>query len=132
LYEVRSLGELAERVARKPRSFGFIEVNRANFSSALRWLSDARQRFAEARFAALLEIELVEPALANRRHDRQDVANALLEAGAVTVTDSPRRLHQILLLAERHGVLAALAVTPSRSGQTLVEWAQTLLPWQER
>jgi hypothetical protein len=55
----------------------------------------------------------------------------LLEAGAVGVADSPRHLSDFLAIAERHRGLVAADSTSLARDQPLMEWAKSLLPWQD-
>ncbi len=135
IVEVRTLGELSQRLDEQPNSLALVEVNDGNLASVLAWLTNAQGRYPHARFVALLDTLLA-------AHDEtwpvaqsgkvHDVVSALLEAGAVDVVESPRHLHSFLAIAERHRALAATNKAPSAENLPLLEWARTLLPWQDR
>jgi hypothetical protein len=135
IVEVRTLGELSQRLDEQPTSLALVEVNEGNLANVLAWLTDAQGTYPHARFVALLDNllsaheESWPVAQAGKGHD---VISALLEAGAVDVADSPRHLHSFLAIAERHRALVATNKGPSAENLPLLEWARTLLPWQDR
>jgi hypothetical protein len=132
--EVRSLVELAARLDELPTALALVEVRRENFAPVLAWLPDAQARHPYARFYALLDHP---PATENENWpatpvgENPDVASVLVEAGAVGVADSPRHLHDVLSIAERHRALVAVDSSSSACDQPLLEWAKSLLPWQD-
>jgi predicted TIM-barrel fold metal-dependent hydrolase len=134
LREVRSPAELTQRFDASPQSFAMFEVHAANLGKVLDWLAEAVRRYPSGRFAALLDSSLTSPD-ANGSSlsdvDRQNVVDALIEAGARGVAVSPRRLQHILALSERHWADVALGMEPAQSNLSLVEWAWCQLPWQD-
>jgi hypothetical protein len=134
LCEARSLAELSECFDNQPHSYGLVEVHPANLGSVLAWLSGAVRRYPHGCFAALLDNSLVRArereALSNGA-DRQELVLSLLEAGVIDVADSPRHLHHILALGLRH-LTCIGELAESVSGRpSLVQWAHSLVPWQE-
>jgi hypothetical protein len=123
LGEVRSLQELAARLAELPRAMALVEVRRTNLAETLAWLADAGSCYPRARFVVLVESEGFDHQV------RRGVTAALLAAGAVEVADSPRHLPHVLVVGRRH---AATQVSPTGPGerQSFAEWARALLPWQ--
>ena len=138
LHEVRTLEEMAARLAERPDSLALVEVDRANLSKVLRWLTDAARGHSGARFVALLDRTLQRPATSDRTPqkidgqniDGQDVVAALFEAGVVEVAISPRHLQHVRALAEQHAATLAARRPSATEGQSIVEWAWSLLPWQ--
>ena len=126
LREVRSLAELARHFEARPQSFAMVEVHEANLANLLAWLAAASRQYPDGRFAVL-----VEASFASRQMDRQDVVDALFEAGAAEVAFSPRRLQHILVLAERHAADVSSRTRPASGDSSLVEWAWSQVPWQE-
>lgn len=126
LVEVRGLTELDAQLAELRTAFVFVEVHTNKLADILVWLANARVSHPHARFFALLNLPPTTPV-----EQAHDVASVLLEAGAVGVADSPRHLHDVLAMAERHRALVAAESTSFASDQPLVEWAKTLLPWQD-
>jgi hypothetical protein len=135
VFEVRKLSELAARLGEKPASLALVEVHEGNLANVLAWLTEAQHTYPHARSIALFDN--LPPA-----HDdswpvahagkRDDVVSALLEAGAVDVADSPRHLHSFLAIAERHRALVATNKAAYAENLPLLEWARSLLPWQDR
>jgi hypothetical protein len=134
IIEVRSLGELGARLNEQPILFAFVEVNAGNLAVVLAWIADAQVRHPYARFIALLNqppIMRKENWPATPGELAHDVVSVLLEAGAVGVADSPRHLHEVPAIAERYQALVAVDFASSPSDQPLIEWARSLLPWQD-
>ena len=135
VFEVRTLGELAARLGEKPTSLALVEVHEGNLANVLAWLTEAQGIYPHARFIALLDNLLPahdESWPVTQAGKRHDVVSALLEAGAVDVADSPRHLHSFLAIAERHRAIVATNTAPSAENLPLLEWARSLLPWQDR
>jgi hypothetical protein len=132
VYEVRSLAELTSRLQERPAAVALVETHAANLTRVLHWLSDARDRHADARFIALLDSSLVTGERAPERGpvECNEVTDALLEAGAAEVAESPRYLQNALALARQHWA-PSHDVPPFSTPQPLVEWARSLLPWQD-
>jgi hypothetical protein len=133
--EVRSVKELAVRLVEQPASLGLVEVHAGNLAEILAWLREAQRVHPQARFVALLDRSLAtqdaawQPELAGKP---PDVVSALLESGAIDVAESPRHLHNLLAISERHRAIAAIDSAPSARDGSLAEWAKSLLPWQDR
>jgi len=122
LYEVRSLEELGARLELRPDCLVLINVDEANLSRVLPWLAAARGNYSGVRFVALID------------HDfdscGQDVADAILEAGAADFATSPRHLPQILPLARRHAAAIAARQSAAASDDSFVASVWFSLPWQ--
>ena len=132
LIEVRSLGELSQRLAASPAALACCEVHAGNLADSLRWIGDTRRCFPLARILALVDDSLRACAAANAEVsavDRNLIVDALCEVGAIDVADSPRYLHHVLAVAKQH----AAAPSPRNSYNSdppLLEWALEQLPWQ--
>jgi len=124
LHEVRSLQELAARLAERPRAVALVEVRRTNLAETLAWLAEAGPTYPKARFVVLVDREESDGEVGS------GMTGVLLAAGAVGVADSPRRLQHVLAVGQRH--FASQGRMPNGLGenQSLAEWAWALLPWQ--
>lgn len=133
IYEVRSLDELAERLAARPLSLALVEVHALNLGKLLEWLAHNSRRFPRARFVALVDRTLT---AGNDSHDDRssgeidDVLAALLEGGAAAVAVSPRRLRHIFALADLHAISARSFSSEAAEMQSVADWARSQLPWQ--
>jgi hypothetical protein len=125
IYEVRRLDDLSTRLNARPASLVLIEVARANVSAMLEWLAITAPRFPAARFAALLDGEFAE-----KRLDRQDALDALIEAGICEFAVSPRQIRDILALGRLHAEIA-VSQRANAESPSLQDWAWASLPWQE-
>jgi hypothetical protein len=119
ILEVRSLAELVVAADETPSALVLIEVRSDNFGATLSWLFQRWQRTSRA--VALLEAEL-SPAQASE---------ALLEAGALAVIDSPRRIAEALSIAQRFAVSRSRLAKIGRSAESIADRAWTALPWQD-
>ena len=130
IYEVRSLGELAERLTMRPVSLVLVEVHASNFGDVLRWLADSSRSFPQARFAALLDETVRQPKSRGKNSPVAtiDILASLYESGIADFADSPRRLHHVFALAEKHA--AVIADARSDESQSITDWAWSQLPWQ--
>jgi hypothetical protein len=125
LSEVRSLKELSARLDTSSHAVALIEVRRTQLHEVLTWLADARPAYFQARFIALLHsAEFDKP-----EHDA--VVSSLFAAGVADISDSPRRLRQLLPIVLRHAASKASHASHPAQGQEFAEWAWGLLPWQE-
>jgi len=124
--EVRQLAELTAELAARPAAIAAMEVHRGNLADALHWLASATREFPAARCVAF-----VDRGLAGERHWAH-VCDALREAGASEVADSPRRLHTVLELGWRHSAAIASQFAARKTDNlSLAEQAWTALPWQD-
>jgi hypothetical protein len=134
VYEVRRLSDLALRLEERPGSLAFIEAHDGNLASVLTWLVEAQRRYPRARFVALLDRPVAPqdaPWSTDSSADSQDVLGVLLEAGASSVIDSPRHLQPVLTVAKLQETVERPAPPASTGSQLFLEWALSLLPWQE-
>ena len=120
LRETRSLSELTANLLEDSTGLSAVEVHRGNFADVLAWLTSARRRCDRGRLVALLDRSLASHATAAR--------DALVEAGAEAIANSPRRLSTILAVGARHGQLAL--ETDENVPYLAQVWAS--LPWQPR
>ena len=120
LYEVRSLEELAARLEVRPNSLGFINVHDNNVPRVLSWLAAARGLYSRARFVALIDCRL----------SREEIADALLEAGAAEIAYSPRYLQHVLAPPPPPPPPAAARPAASAADNSLMESIWSSLPWQ--
>lgn len=129
--EVRSLAELNTTVGGQPSRLGLVEIRPENLAAALEFLAKAWRR--NIRFVALLDdVFRHQPSAAiSPRSDRQLVANALWEAGALEVIGSPRAISSVLNVAERHAAWRSKRVAPTREHEAIADRAWAALPWQD-
>jgi hypothetical protein len=134
LCEVRRLAELTERLDTRPNGFGLVEVHPSNFAAVLAWLSEAACHYPDGCCAALVDVPSVESGEYEPwldRDERNEVTSALLEAGAVAVTDSPRHLQHVLTIGQQHCEHVAALTSSTATSPGLEEWARGLVPWQD-
>lgn len=133
LREVRHLVELSEYVREHRHALCLIEVRSDTYDQTLAWLAEAVHRQPAGRFIALLDGDCCDgiesPNVGDTR--RRDVIDALREAGALDVVQSPRHLRQVLALADRHWAQSAQHAAADSADQSLSNWVAELLPWQE-
>jgi hypothetical protein len=118
IQEARSLAELAVAAAATPSGLVLIEVRPENLAASLNWFFQGWQRGARA--VALLDAELA----------ADQATDALLEAGALAVIDSPRRIAAVLGISGRLVSQRSLA-KQDRSAKSIAERAWAALPWQD-
>jgi hypothetical protein len=112
LVACRSLSECDVILATHPASFVALEVQTEQLKEQLDWLASLAERFPFARAAALLDEPLA------------DAQGVLLEAGALAVIDSPRRLAPAVELWRAH---RGRAPQPEQSASEQI-WSR--LPWR--
>jgi len=120
LYEVRGLPELLLLLKDRSIELALVEVGRANLADVLELLARS------SRNVALLDQSICE----NNSAERRAVSDALWEAGAVDVIESPRSLVRLFELGKRIGDLSVKSGHNSLERQPVAEWAWSLLPWQ--
>jgi hypothetical protein len=133
LHETRSLVELSAYLAQRPDGLALIEVRRANLSDVLIWLTAHDGRCDQTRCVALLDRSLqADPwdVAALESDARQDVSDALREAGAVDVVVSSRHLEPTLELGQRHAESTAWRPSDDVAALSLTARAWASLPWQ--
>jgi hypothetical protein len=131
--EVRSLGELAERLENRPTGLVAIEVRRASFSTILNWLAVETKKCTTVRCITLLDHSLLPnpwEVAARGSSAFDDICDALREAGAVDVVSSPRRLGPVLELGRRHAAALPQKVAGNYAENSVAANAWTSLPWQ--
>jgi len=101
-----------------------MEVHPANLAETLAWLSEARILHPQARFVGLVDLA------AAKREANTLIACALRSAGTFHVMDSPRQVHFVIDIGQRHAEAAQKRVVLPKPQQSLTEWAWELLPWQ--
>jgi len=117
--EVRSLAELSGAANELPSALILIEVQPESFGAPLNWFAQGWQR--GARGVALFDAQpLAEQACA-----------ALLEAGALAVIDSPRRIEGVLELERRVAVSRRARASNPGGEESIAERAWAALPWQD-
>jgi hypothetical protein len=119
IQEVRSLPELAVAAKETPSAMALLEVDPANLAASLNWFSLGWERGLRA--AALLGTELVP----------NQATEAMLEAGALTMIESPRHMAAVLGLAGRFAVSRSKHAKKTSSAETIAERAWASLPWQD-
>ena len=125
LYEVRVLPELLLLLKDRSIELALVEVGRANLADMLELLVQG-QITQSSRNVALLDQSICE----NNSAERRAVSDALWEAGAVDVVESPRSLVRLFALGERIADLSVKSGHNSLERQPVAEWAWSLLPWQ--
>ena len=131
VFEVRNHRDLEAELAKLPGALALVEVDRTNVAAVLAWLARAEPRFPQARFVAGLDWSRGADREAGGHGRALDVAQALVEAGAVEVLGSPRECARLFDLAHRHA--AARAAESAAAGDEFSPrqraWAS--LPWQD-
>jgi len=108
-----------------------IEAGQANLAEVLDYFAKTGATRL-SRNVALLDESVDEriSAVASSHFEKQRaVVDALWEAGAADVIESPRSVHRLLELGNRIAEASALTGRVSES-EPIAEWAMSLLPWQ--
>jgi hypothetical protein len=131
---VRTLAELDSAMREQNRSLALVEVRSDNLAAVLELLAKSWRR--NVRLAALLDSELgLQPSAGSSQSpDRPFAADALLEAGALAVIDSPRQIPMLLNLAERQTLAEGRVADSADTNDSLtaiVDRAWAALPWQD-
>lgn len=132
--ETRVLDELTTELAGRPASIAAIEIRDGNLDEVLAWIANAQHRFPQARAIALLDRSLTTTRQGVRPSEEQsarDVCNALYEAGATEVIESPRRLQPLLELVRRHMNIASRREAELAENLPLTDRLWSTLPWQD-
>jgi hypothetical protein len=128
--EVRSLEHFQSAFGEEPIALGLVEVRPENLADIFEFLSSERR--PPTPIAALLHDTLQQNPVAENGQSIQSQSpqDALREAGALEVIDSPRRISELLGLAER---LAATSSLLSAAGRlaSFAERAWAAVPWQD-
>jgi hypothetical protein len=131
--EVRSLSEFESRLAPRRFAVGLLEVSPSNCIEVLDWLgnhcSGARRPAVVCVLHSFSQIVGDNSAVAADEH--AFISDALREAGAVDVLDSPRQLHAVLGLAGRFRVCRSRRDATNSENVSITEWAWSLVPWQD-
>ena len=133
VYELRSLDELAERLAVKPHSLALVELHADNLAQVLSWSAKLPLMDRHARFVGLVDRSLTaedDGDGTTSRIDRARLVDVLLEAGTVEIVFSPRYLPGILPTIHKHFEMWARRREASGTSQAITDWAWSLLPWQ--
>ena len=131
LYEVRSLGELSPHLDEHDCDLTLIEVGRTNLTDVLQLL--VRRRPQRCQFVALLEDTVPHryPVVtAPGKSDTQEFADLLWEVGAAEIVKSPRQLRGLLELHSRLAAARGPVTVGVSVGQSLADWAWSIVPWQ--
>jgi hypothetical protein len=121
IYEVRSLSDLEAAMNEHAHSLGLVEVRNDNLGSVLELIAKGWRR--GARLIVLLDAD----AKATLSVD------ALTEAGALAVVESPRHIDTALRLADRFSRRRPQPVLPNGGEETIAsvfDRARAALPWQ--
>jgi hypothetical protein len=128
--EVRSLKHFQSAIGEEPFALGLVEARLENLADIFELLSSERR--PPTPIAALLHDSLERNANSENGPSIQYQApkDALREAGALEVIDSPRRISELLGLAE---CLAATSSLLSAAGRqaSFAERAWAAVPWQD-
>jgi hypothetical protein len=133
LYEVRGLAELMTCLKEQPIELALVEIGHANLAEVFELLADSRA-IRSTRILALLHDSLIvggSAAFKSMAPERRLVVDALWEAGAVDVLESPRSLNRLFALGERLAEVSVLTGRKASVRQPVAEWAWSLLPWQD-
>lgn len=133
--EVRTIDELNSQLDAKSPALALVVVCESNLTAVLRLLlgcERSRQLVAVALDPSLYRP--VESATAGRNGSEdsgRELRDLLWEAGAAEVVESPRNVGGLTALYDRLSVIGKPASARGAASQRLVEWATSLLPWQE-
>lgn len=125
LFEVRRLIELEMRLDTQSNDVVMLEIHRENFADVLPWLAIASKLHPHARWAASIDADVA------HRADREQLADALREAGASEVVHSPRQMQTILALGRWHAATQPLLPNSLPADLPIMAWAWASLPWQD-
>ena len=147
LHEVRSLGELNVLISDRSFSWALIEAAPTNLDEVLAWMAESMRSNRHVKAVAMLDTALADLGRGGplvNRGARQDVENALREAGAMEVVHSPRHLRDLTKLGLRYASGNMFEIANQRSsrpgliphaqprlGRSFDSWAWGLLPWQD-
>jgi hypothetical protein len=113
IHELRTFDEFRLALAANRPAIGLIEVSAANLADVLeRFAAESRRN---VRYIILVDTDLGPQSQA----ERQAIADAVLEVGALAALDSPRQIRTVLEIAER------LAANQAADSDELV----FALPW---
>jgi hypothetical protein len=111
--ETRTLADFKAAYSERPATLGLVEVRIESFATVLDLLSSESTR--RTPIVALLHQPLP--------------ADALREAGALAVIDSPRRITSVLELANQ--ISTTQSHTHGKESVPIADWAWSSLPWQD-
>jgi hypothetical protein len=118
--QVRSLAELDAAMNQRGAPVGLVEVRPDNLGAALEMFAKSTpQNFP---FIALLDDTLA---------GHQVVTDALWEAGAAEVVDSPRRMRPVMKFAELAAAVRVKLPARAIEVKSIAEKAWAALPWQD-
>src|SRR3954447_21188909 len=129
-FETRTLHELRTELKVRRANVTLVEVRRDNLPQVFELFSSEPCSGA-SHLVALMDCSLwhTDESELSFRDRKQQIVDALREAGALEVVESPRRLHGLVQLAERlssRGVLSPELNNPPIGG-----WARSIIPWQD-
>jgi hypothetical protein len=119
IQEVRTLPDLTSAVQESPAAIALLEVQPDNLAASMTWFCHGWLRGNRA--VALLGANVA----------AVEVAEALLEAGALAVIESPRHLAGAINLAGRVAVSRSTHTNKSGLTFSIAEQAWASLPWQD-
>ena len=130
IFETRTLPELIAALSENAPQLALVETRPDNLAPILQMFAERRQPLL---FVALLSESLrpAQRATLAKSSNREIVADALAEAGALAVVQSPRHIAAVLPLAEK--LRAAHTERSKNFGDNLSisELAWAALPWQD-
>lgn len=131
IQEVRSLAELGSAMRENRTALGLVEVRSENLAAVLELLSWGWQR--NVRLAALLdESPRRQPFGVNsRRSSHQDATDALCEAGALAVIETPRQISKLFAAAARQLAFRTRILELKGDPTSIADRAWAALPWQD-
>jgi hypothetical protein len=130
-YETRTLDELRTELKRPGANVALVEVRRDNLPQVFDLFSSQPWSCA-THLIALMDYSLWhtgESSVSSLRHRKQQFIDALREAGALDVVESPRRLHGLLQLGER--LASQHVLSPEMNNSSTGTWARSIIPWQD-
>ena len=131
IQEVRSLAELGSAMSESHAALGLVEVRLDNLADVLELLSRGWKR--NARLAALLDDSLRrQPVRVNsRRSSHHDATDALYEAGALAVIETPRHISRLFAVADRQLAFRTRILESFGDPTSIADRAWAALPWQD-
>jgi hypothetical protein len=129
--EVRGIDQLQSAMGEEPYALGLIEVRLENLAATFELLS--KEKRPQAPIVALLHETLRQDSNAENRlpGEYQFSEDALREAGALAVIDSPRRISSLLELTQQLSANSTRFTTAADGRASFAEWAWAALPWQD-
>jgi hypothetical protein len=131
IQEVRSLAEFDLAMSESHAALGLVEARLDNLAAVLELLSRGWKR--NARLAALLDESLRRQLVRvnSQRLSHRDATDALCEAGALAVIETPRHISRLFAAAERLLAFRTRVLESEGDPTSIADRAWAALPWQD-